>query len=288
MRGQHHVPAVGRPLVGEPIAIVAGIDHAALQAVVDAGVVVGKQHTQALAHLQRERLRLELLRVAFGERELAFEGENLGGVEAGGAGVIPECRLPCGRGDADSGGSTVHVVGEVGGFRVARERADAALFRLREERMIGEADVLQQRGQRARAAAESKRVDGQHGGVRIDVVAAVARLFEPARQRLPEDHPQGVARRNAVARGHHESVAVGMLGTPVIVAQPAEVRPGEVQRDIVRRVRQRSAEMAGLGIIAQHDQRHAGHVSDIFDVLEILGGQRRFRRRYERFSANGH
>ena len=48
-------------------------DHAADQDIVDAGVVVGKNDTQALADLQRQGLRLELLRVALGHGEFALE-----------------------------------------------------------------------------------------------------------------------------------------------------------------------------------------------------------------------
>ena len=79
--------------------------------------------------------------------------------------------------------------------------------------------------------------------------------------------------------GHHEFVAVGMLGPAVVVAQAAQFRPRQVQRHVVRRVRQRPAEMAGLGIVAEQDQRHAGHVSDIFEILEVLGGEQWFRPR---------
>ena len=64
---------------------------------------------------------------------------------------------------------------------VAGQRADAAALGLREQRMIGEPLILQQRLQRAGAAAEAQRVDRQHRDRRLDVVAAVAgRLVLPA------------------------------------------------------------------------------------------------------------
>ncbi len=62
-----------------------------------------------------------------------------------------------------------------------------------------------------------------------------------------------------------------MFGTPIIVAQASQVRTRQVHGDIVRRVGQGPAEVAGLGVVAQHDQRHAGHVPDVFDIPEVLG-----------------
>ena len=44
-------------------------------------------------------------------------------------------------------------------------------FGLREQRMVSQAVILQEVLQRARAAAESQRVDRQHGDFRIHVVA---------------------------------------------------------------------------------------------------------------------
>ena len=64
---------------------------------------------------------------------------------SGRADNIPERGLPGGRGDADAGRPAVHVVGDIDGFRMARQRFDAAQFRLREQRMIGQALILQQR-----------------------------------------------------------------------------------------------------------------------------------------------
>ena len=53
---------------------------------------------------------------------------------------------------------------------------------------------------RARAAAEPERGDGQHGDVGVDVVAAVAGGFDLAGQGLGEDHPEGVAGGDTMAR----------------------------------------------------------------------------------------
>ena len=115
-------------------------------------------HAQALADLQRQRLRLELLRVAFGHGELAFEGDDLGRIDRA-PDHVPERRLAGRRGDADAGRPAIHVVGDVGAFRMAGQRLDAARLGLREQRMIGQTVILQQRLQRARAAAEPQRVD---------------------------------------------------------------------------------------------------------------------------------
>ena len=72
---------------------------------------------------------------------------------------VPERRLAGGGGDADARRAAVDVVGDVGALGVPGERPDAARLRLREQRMVGETVVLQQRRQRARAAAEAERVD---------------------------------------------------------------------------------------------------------------------------------
>ena len=215
--------------------------------------------------------------MALGKRELAFQRENLGRTEARDAGIIPESRFPGGRRDADARRPTVHVVGEVGGFRMARERADSAISRLRKQPMVRQSRILQQRGKCARAAAEAQCVDGQHGDPRIHVVAPVARGLEPARERLPQDHPQRIAGGDAVPCGQHELVAVGMFRTAVIVAQPAQIRPRQVHRDVIRRISQRPAKVPRLGIVAEHGQGHAGHVPDIFQILQILRRQQ-FRR----------
>ena len=79
-----------------------------------------------------------------------------------GAGHVPERGLAGGRRDADARRAAVHVVGDVDAFGVAGQRLDAAQLRLGEERMVGEPLVLQQRGQRAGAAAKAQRVNRQH------------------------------------------------------------------------------------------------------------------------------
>ena len=138
---------------------------------------------------------------------------------------VPERRLPRRRGDADARRAAVDVVGDVDALRVAGERLDAAMARLREQRMVGEPLVLQQRLHRAGAAAEAERVDRQNRHLGVGVVAPVARERELPLQRLPHDHPQRVAGGNAVPAGQHELVAVGMLRPPVVEPQPARSGP---------------------------------------------------------------
>ena len=60
VQGQH-VPAVRRPLLGDPVAVERLRHHAADQRVVDAGVVERQQDAQPFAHLLGHRLRLHLL-----------------------------------------------------------------------------------------------------------------------------------------------------------------------------------------------------------------------------------
>ena len=81
-----------------------------------------------------------------------------------------------------------------------------------------------------------------------------------------------------MAARQHELVAVGMLGTPIVVAQAAEIGTRQMHRDVVRRVGQRSAEMPGLRIVAEQDQGHAGHEADVFQSLAIVGQAQRFNR----------
>ena len=96
------------------------------------------------------------------------------GAADAGADDVPERRLARRRGDADARRAAVDVVGDVDALRVAGERLDAARLGLREQRMVGQPLVLQQRLQRAGAAAEAERVDRQDRHLRIDVVAPVA------------------------------------------------------------------------------------------------------------------
>ena len=78
-----------------------------------------------------------------------------------------------------------------------------------------------------------------------------------------------------MAAGEHELVAIGVLGTAIVVAQAAEVGPGQVHGDVVGRVGERPAEMAGLGIVAEQDQRHAGHEADVFQAFAVVGEAQR-------------
>ena len=131
------VPSVGGPLGDEVVvARVLPVDHAAEERVVDAGVVLGDHDPESLANFERERLRLELLRVPFGHRELALEGDHLGTTVDRCAEDVPECGLAGGGGDADARRPAVHVVGQVRRFGVARQGPDPTDLRLGEQRVV--------------------------------------------------------------------------------------------------------------------------------------------------------
>ena len=262
------VPAVGRPLILDFVAVEFGVDDAADQGVVDASVIQRQQDTQALAHLRGHRLGFELLGMPLGHGEFALEAQHLEAVRC--PDEVPESRLARRGGDADAGRAAVHVVGHVGGLGVSGEGANAAQSGLREERVIVEAVVLQEGCQGAGAASKAEGVNGQNGVVRIDLVAGVAGSSMLAAERLAHDHPQGVGGGDVVPAGEHELVAERVLGAAVIVPQAAQVRPGKVQRDVVRRVSQRPAKMPRLGVIAHHHQGHAGHETDVIKTLAVI------------------
>ena len=137
---RNHVPAVGRPLVGDAVALDLRRHHAADERIVDAGVVEREQHPQPLAHALRHRLRLELLRVPGRHGELAFDGDHLG--RRPGAHEVPERGFSGGGGDADAGRPAIDVVDEIRGFRVPGQGAYAAQLGLREQRVVRQAGVL--------------------------------------------------------------------------------------------------------------------------------------------------
>jgi len=56
-----------------------------------------------------------------------------------------------------------------------------------------------------------------------DVVAGIASGLMLAIQGLAQDHPQRVAGRRTVAGGQYELVAVRVLGSPVVVAEAAQL-----------------------------------------------------------------
>ena len=271
---RHHVPAVRGPLLHEVVSGVLAVDDAADERVVYARVVFREHHAQALADFQRERLILQLLRMAGAERELPFERDHLGLIDRR-AHHVPEGRLAGGRREADAGRPAVHVVALIDRLDVARQGVDAApaFLRLGEERVVGETVFLQQRLERAGAAAEAERVDREKTVLRRDVVLLVAGRLEFPVQRLAHDHPEGVAGGRAVARGEHELVAIGMLRAPVVVAKAAEPGPGQVHRDVVGRVGERTAEVAGLRVIPEQGQGHARHEPDVLEPLFIFGVQ---------------
>ncbi len=275
------VPSVRGPLAHDIVAVEARGDYAANlaanQAIVDARVVVGNHHAQTLAHLQRERLRLELLRVTFGEREFAFQRNHFRRGRR--AHHIPERRFARGRRNADARGPAVHVVGAVRAFGVSRKRTNAPVFRLRKQRIVFQSRIAQQRLQRAGAAPESQRVDRQHGNQRVNVITRIAGLLILAVQRLSHDHPQRIARWNRMAGREHEFIAVRVFRPAVIVTESAVFRPDQMGRNVIRCVGQRSAEMPGLRVISQQHQGHAGHVSNVVEQRIVrqrflLGGRR--------------
>ena len=76
-----------------------------------------------------------------------------------------------------------------------------------------------------------------------------------------------------MAGGEHELVAVGMLRAAVVVAKAAELRPGQMHRDVVGRIGERPAEVAGLRVIAEQGQGHARHEPDVLEPLFVFGIQ---------------
>ena len=151
--------------------------------------------------------------------------------------------------------------------------AAPAFFRLGEERVVGKSLVLQQRLQRAGAAAEAERVDREKPVLGRDVVLLVAGRLELPVERFAHDHPEGIARGRAVSGGEHELVAVGMLRPAIVVAQAAKLRPGQVHRDVVRRIGERPAKVARLSVIPEQGQGHACHEPDVLEPMLILGIQ---------------
>ena len=150
-----------------------------LERVVDAGVVLREHDEQTLAHLQCERLGLQLLRVACAERELTLPPADLRPPDWR-PDHVPERGFASGRGKADARRTAVHVVALIDRFNVPGKRMNAAppFFRLCEERVVGEPLVLQQRLQRAGAAAEAERVDREKTVLGRDVVLLVAGRLE--------------------------------------------------------------------------------------------------------------
>ena len=219
--------------------------------------------------------------MAGGHGELAFEGDDLRRVA--GAHEVPEGGLAGGGGDADAGRPAVHVVDEVRRLGVAGERPDAAQPRLGEERIVRETVVFEQRLQCASAAPEAQRVDGQHGDFGIDVEALLASGRMTPRHRFAHDHPQRVQRRDVVPAGQKQLVAERMLRRPVVVAQAAVLRPRQVQRDVVGRVGQGAAEVAGLLVVAEQRQGHRGQKAHVLEALAVVVGN--FDRRLNGFAA---
>ena len=243
-------------------------DHAAQQHIVDTGIVVRQDDAQPLADLQRQCLGLQLLGMTFGHGEFAFQGDDLGAIRR--THHVPERRLARRGGDTDAGRAAIHIIGDIDAFGMTRQRLDAARPGLGEQGIAFQPLLRQQCLERTGAAPEAQRIDRQQRDVRIDRIALVAGQLEAPLHRLAQDHVQRIAGGHAVTRRHHELVAKGMLGAAIIVTQSAPLRPDQMGSDIERRVSQRPAEMAGLGIVAQHDQGHAGHEADIFQPAAFI------------------
>ena len=145
-------------------------------------------------------------------------------------------------------GPPLTVVDQVRRLRVPGKRADAAQAGLREQRIVRQAVVLEQRLQYAGSAAKPKAIDGQHRDFGINLEPCIARGRMSARHGFAHDHPQCVERRYVVAAGEQKLVAERMLRAAVVVAQAAVFGAGQVQGDVVGRVRRaarRSARSAG-------------------------------------------
>ena len=265
---RHHVPAVSRPLVFDAICVVNGAYDAADELVVYAGVVVREQDSQPLADLLGDRRRFHLLGVPGRHGEFAFDGDYLQAVRR--AHDVPERRLARGGGYADAGRPAVDVVGQVGGFGVSGERAYAAQLRLRHERVVVKPALAQQRIERLAPSAEAERVYREHRRSRVGDVAVVAGARVLARERLAHDHPQRVGDGRVVAAGEHEAVGVGVLRAAVVVPQPAQLRPNQMGRDGVGRIGERPAEVSGLGVVAQQNERHRREKAHVFDALLVI------------------
>ena len=132
----------------------------------------GKDDPQPLAHLQRQCLRLEFLRVAFRHREFAFERDHFG--ELGAPTTSQNAALPAAVAMPTPEGPPFTSFVTSTRFGMAGESLDAA--ELWPVRRADDRPAL------VPAAASSLRprrggtqsVDGQDGGVRIDVVSLVA------------------------------------------------------------------------------------------------------------------
>ena len=196
---RQHVPAVGRPLVGDLVSLHGFRHHAADQGIVDTGVVEGEHDAQPLADLLRHGLGLELLGVAGGHREFAFDADDLG--RGAGAHEVPERGLARGRGDADTGRTAVDVVDQIGGLGMASQRAYAPQLRLREQGIVDQAVVLEQAREHAGTAPEAEAVDGQEGDLGVDMVAGIPGRCVATGHGFAHDHPKRVERRDVVAAG---------------------------------------------------------------------------------------
>src|SRR6185437_5675214 len=92
-----------------------------------------------------------------------------------------------------------------------------------------------------------------------------------------------------MAARQHEFIGKGMLGTPVVVTESAETRTGQVGAYVVGRIGKRSAEMAGLRVVAEQYHGHAGHETHFVETLQQIVAVARFnasRRRRKQICAH--
>src|SRR5262249_34961227 len=66
-----------------------------------------------------------------------------------------------------------------------------------------------------------------------------------------------------------ELVAVGMFRAAIVVVKTAAFAASQMRGDVERRVGERPAKMSGLRVVAEQDQRHARHETDVFELLLV-------------------
>ena len=153
---------------------------------------------------------------------------------------------------------------------MARQGPNAAQFGLGKEWIICQPVLLQQAPQGPGATAKAQRIDGQDGYLRVNVVAWITGARILACHGLTHNHPQGIRGGDVVSTSQHEFVAERMFGLAVVIAQATELRPGQMDRDVVWCVGQRPTKMPCLGIVPEQHQGHAGHVPNVLNTLAVV------------------
>src|SRR5262249_45619844 len=106
-----------------------------------------------------------------------------------GSDKIPERGFASSSGDANPGWATIHIVGQIRRFRMARQGPNATQFGLCEEWIICQPMLLQQATQGSGATAKAQRIDGQDGHLWVDIVAWIASARMLACHGLAHNHP---------------------------------------------------------------------------------------------------